>query len=230
MTMLTALALATAGAAGGYARPSPIAVSPTTVEIPDGRRSAVIEVENQGDEPVDLQLRAYDWRQSDAGEQLTPAADVVVSPAITTVSPHGRQLFRVLRSAVADAGAERAYRLRLNQLPGPASQAVGINFEFLLPLFAGGTSAVPVLSATAGEGVLRLANTGGRRARLHELALRMPNGTMLPVEGASTSYVLAGRTQGWTAPAGAALAGARLTGTSDAGRFDVPVIAAPPRP
>ncbi len=215
-----AAAVALPGAAAVGA--GPLVITPTTVTIEPGRHSAVVEVENPGDEPVDLQFRAYDWRQNGGRDELTPTDTLVVSPAIATVAPRGRQLFRVLQTGprVGANEAERSYRLRLNQLPRADQPAVAIYLEFLLPVFQGPAGAAPRLRWTMGERELVVTNSGNRRTRISSLALAGPGGVATPVRSAASAYLLAGASRSFALPP--ASAQARLVGVTDTGTIDVP--------
>lgn len=212
--------IALAGAAGAMA--GPLVITPTTVTIEPGRRSAVVEIENGGDEPVDLQFRAYDWRQAAGKDELTPTDTLIVSPAIATVAPHRKQLFRVLRTgpSAGPGEAERSYRLRLNQLPRNDQPAVAVYLEFLLPVFEGPAGAAPQLRWTTAPGTVTVTNSGTRRARIATLALAGPGGAATAVPGAASAYLLSGASR--TFAATAATAATRLVGTTDVGEIDVP--------
>jgi fimbrial chaperone protein len=202
----------------------PLVISPTTVTIPPGRHSAVIEIENPGETSVDLQFRAYDWEQANGTDRLTPTDALLVSPAIATVPPHGKQVFRILQTAgpMALGARERSYRLRLNQLPRAGDAAVAILLEFSLPVFQSQAGAVSRLSwRTTPEGVT-VTNTGDRRARIGEVALR--NGDVTTgLEGAAAIYLLSGSSRTFRLSSGSRMSdGARLVGTTDTGPIDAP--------
>lgn len=206
---------------GGTGQASPLVIAPTTIEIDQGRRSAAIQVENASDEPVDLQFRAYDWSQPDGVDTLAPTRDLIVSPAIVTVAPRAKQVFRVLQVGETGAG-ERSYRLKLNELPRAADQAVGVTLEFSLPVFKTQGRATPVIRWSAGAQGVRVANAGARRIKLARLAVRNPDGGAMELAEARSAYILAGAERRWAPPLGwRTLPGARLIGESDAGPIDV---------
>lgn len=218
------LACAPAGA-------EPLVITPTTVVIAPDRHSAAVEIENAGDDAVDLQFRAYDWDQVGGQDRLAPTDALVVSPAIATVGPHAKQLFRVLQvgDAAAPNGTERAYRLRLNQLPRAGQAAVAILLEFSLPVFQAQVGAAPQLSWTMSPGSVTVTNKGTRRARLNQLALHETGGASVTLVGAASAYLLSGasRTFPLARPI-ATSAGARLVGTTDSGPLDLGATNAPP--
>ena len=211
---------------GGAAHAGPLIIAPTTVEVAPGKASAVVEVLNDSDTPVDLQFRPYRWSQAHGHDELTPTADLVVSPAIATVAPRTRQTFRVLRMSGAEGGGEQSYRLKLNEIPRAVDRAVAINLEFSIPVFFGSGPPARLEWGSDGAGVT-LTNSGGRRVKLGQLALERPGGGSVALVGASSSYLLAGSTRRFRL-ANPAPGGGRLVGTSDAGPIDVaqPALAA----
>lgn len=205
-----------AGVLAAPALAGPLVIAPTTVSIPAERRGAAVTVENPGDEPVDLQFRAYDWTQVEGQDRLVPTDALVVSPAIATVPPHGRQLFRVLVTgdAPGPGAPERAWRLRLNQLPRGRQDAVAVNLEFLLPVFQGGADARPVLRwQSLPDGRVLLSNTGDRRVRL--AALTAP-GQAVQLSASGSAYLLSGASRVF-APAAPLSPGTQLMAASDVG-------------
>lgn len=202
----------------------PLVITPTTVTIAPERHSAVVEVENSGDDTVDLQFRAYDWRQEGGEDRLTPTDALIVSPAIATLGPHARQLFRVMQvdAAPAAAGAERSYRLRLNQLPRGDAAAVAVLLEFSLPVFQSARDASPRLHWAWGPDGVTVTNTGGRRVRFSRLALQAQDGAPAALASAGAAYLLGGASRTFRlAEPGTTLANARLVGLGDTGPIDV---------
>lgn len=220
-----AIAAALGGAAQAWA--GPLVITPTTVAIPPGRHSAVVEVENAGDDPVDLQFRAYDWRQEDGDDRLSPTDALVVSPAIATVAPHARQVFRVLQMGGSGTG-ERSYRLRLNQLPRADGTAVAINLEFSLPVFQGPADAAPRLSWASEPGGVRVTNEGNARIRFAALAVTTADGATMALPGAASAYLLSGASRRFALAR--PVAAVRLIGRGDRGAIDIGAANAPATP
>ena len=213
-----AVALATAMGAAVPATAGPLTVAPTTVQIAPDRHSAVVTVVNDGDAPVVLQFRAYDWAQRDGRDALTPSAALAVSPAIATVAPHARQLFRVTEQDGALV-QERSYRLRLNEIPAAGATGVGVALEFSLPVFHTPAAAAPRLRWEPTAAGVRVTNDGDRRVRFAALALTGVDGAAGTVAGATGAYLLAGASRDF--PAAGVPAGARLAGVADTGPIDV---------
>lgn len=215
-----AVALAAVGGAAVPAIAGPLTIAPTTIQIAPERHSAVVQVTNDGDTPVALQFRAYDWRQADGRDVLTPAATLAVSPAIATVPAHGTQLFRVVEQGDAPLATERSWRLRLNEIPTPGATGIGVALEFSLPVFRTPAGAASRLEWQVANGAVRVGNAGGRRARLAGLASLLPDGRRFELTGVAGAYLLAGGTRSFALEQPLA-AGARLAGLADTGPIDV---------
>ena len=220
LTLLAAAMLSLAPAARAR-----LVIAPTTVTVDPERRTAIVTVENASDQPVDLQMRAYDWTQPDGQDTLTPAADIVVSPAIASVPPRAKQVFRVLlgQGILPTGSAERAWRLRLNELPRDDRPAVAINLEFLLPVFQAPRGAAPRLAwAWTPDGHVTVTNTGNRRARLNRLALADQRATV-ELPGAVSAYLLSGASRSFSLSAPVTTpSAARLIASGDTGPLDAP--------
>jgi fimbrial chaperone protein len=222
MTMLFALAAVPASA-------GPLAIAPTTVEIAPGRNSAVIEVLNDSDASVDLQFRAFAWTQKDGRDELTPTDDLAISPAIATVAPHAKQIFRVLRTHRDTVAGEHSFRLKLNEIPRGGAQ-IAVNLEFSTPVFETVAGAKPALSWTPTPGGVELANTGVRRIKFARLALVEPDGARHELEAARSTYLLGGTGRRIALPGDVRpVFGTRLVGVTDTGPTDVPLAVAVPR-
>lgn len=222
-TRAAATAAAVALVLAAPALAGPLVITPTTVTIEPGRHSAVVEVENASDEPVDLQFRAYDWSQTEGQERLSPTDTLVVSPPIASVAAHGKQVFRVLQTAgpLLPGERERSYRLRLNQLPRDDRPAVAILVEFSLPVFQGQAGAAPQLSWTLDGDVVTVTNSGARRARLGGLTLTGADVAAVSVPGAASAYLLSGAKRSFRLSATPAAGNdLRLVATTDTGTLD----------
>lgn len=214
-----------------------IELTPTTIEMPPEARGAAIEVANRSGAPIDLQFRAYRWSQPDGGDVLEPTDELVASPAIATVAPGAKQVFRILRVGAAEAGGdgagsapERSYRLKLNQLPRFGGEAVAVNLEFSIPVFVTRPGAAPAIEWTRDGGTVTVRNVGDRRVRLGALAIARSGAAPVELKGASPAYVLAGGRRGFALADPAPVNGSeRLTGRSDRGAIDVAASTPAPR-
>lgn len=177
-------------------------ISPTIAEVAPGTRVASFELRNPGDEAVTIQVDALAWTQSiEGGDALAPASDVVVVPRVATLAPHGSQLVRI--AVQGEVARERAYRLRLREVPPPPPPGfMGVRtlVEQLVPVFfqTDATDAVEWHARLASTGELLLAthNAGGRHLPLSGIRLVDSRGAVL-AERKGPGYVLAGQSMQW---------------------------------
>ena len=221
-------------AAPSWVLAASIEVAPVSHDLPAGQTMLSMTVSNRSDAEVQLQVRAFVWSQQDGQDQLIPAAELLIAPAIFSVAPGRGQVLRV-RVPPAAAGREASYRLLIDELPDAGSAGeVRMALRLSVPVFAHGLAAgAPALNARfdPARRVVTLVNTGASRARVHELALVTPGGERVVARPSSGPYVLAGAQREWTVAvdarplqAGGAWSVVALT---DGGRVEVPLVASP---
>lgn len=178
-------------------------VSPLRIALHPEQRDSELWLHNDTAQPWSGQARLYRWEQRADAEQLTPARDVVVSPARLALAAHARQRVRVVRIGPVPA-AEQGYRLVLRA--GPGSPPLQVS----LPVFVAGPQPrpSPALSAdlrdAAGHAMLALYNGGTGHARLADLTFIGPDGRATLLLPDLAGYVLAGSTRLWALPGPAA--------------------------
>ncbi|GBC85427.1 hypothetical protein HRbin11_01876 [bacterium HR11] len=113
-------------------------VTPIRVELDARTRSATVTVLNEGDEPLHLQMKAFEWVQDEKGnDQYKETDDLIFFPKIMEVGPNDARILRVGLKAPAVA-RERTYRLFLEEIPAPRKAEgaqVAIAVRFGLPIF-----------------------------------------------------------------------------------------------
>ncbi len=198
--LIAGLVLAPLSAAAATIKASPVYLS-----FENGQQAEVLELSNPGDTPLDVQVRVFAWSMDDAGEHFAPTSEVLFSPPIARLAPHGRQIVRLALKGPARK-TETAYRVFVDQLPGPAREGqVQLPVRLVLPLFAEpagkpGEARLrwrAALDARTHTVTLRVENTGARRARLVDLAYVDAAGVHVIAPGLS-GYVLAGQHRTWT--------------------------------
>lgn len=206
--MRRALALATALAllpVGHALARGQLQARPTLVELVPGQQAGRLVLANTGDAPVAAQVRVFAWTQADGDDRLADTTAIAVSPAIVRIPAGGEQVVRVVRLGEAPAGRDAAYRLVVDELPGPQDDATGIEvrLRYLVPLFvrAPGTAAPDVHCTLA---ALRLAcrNEGGRPAQLGASRLADAGGDTKPLSEGLFGYLLPGTGRHWELDAG----------------------------
>jgi fimbrial chaperone protein len=104
---------------------APVAVSPTSVILSSGKQTDLVNLTNQGDDPARFQLKVEAWDQRPDGESvLTASDDVVVFPPLLSLAAHETKKVR-LATTITAAGAEKSYRLSVQELPSGQPGAAG---------------------------------------------------------------------------------------------------------
>jgi fimbrial chaperone protein len=145
-SMLAAAALASAGAAWSQ---SSLMIWPLDPVIEHDQRASALWLENRGTQPVSLQVRVLGWNQAGRADGYTQQDAVVPSPPMAVVAPGQRQLVRLMKTQSAPDGAELAYRVLVDELPAPASDAgaaggggsamgIKLQIRYSVPLFVSG--------------------------------------------------------------------------------------------
>ena len=205
-------------------RAASIEVAPVVIDLTAEQQTAVITLVNRTNSPTAAQLRAFAWRQSATQEELLPTDQLLVSPPVFNLAPGASQLVRlVLRPA--NEGAERTYRIVVDEIPPPmpATRGIQLALRLSLPVFVAAPMVAPprLTWRLSGDGKLIVANTGKRHERVHDLKLTAPDGSTIALHAPMTPYVLAGAERQWTLSRTQRLDGNfRLTGQSMTGKFE----------
>jgi fimbrial chaperone protein len=187
--------------------PAPAAnlqISPVSIAFQPAQAASGINLQNYGDTPLYGQVRVYAWDQKDGVDVLTPTADLVASPPVIEVAPNSAQTIRLVRRAAAPAGAERSYRILIDEIPrGDAASGVAIRLQYSVPVFVASSSAAAAPAVTwsvvrkDGDTVLRAANGGTLHAQLGATRVRTEAGQEVELSKGLLGYALAGRTREW---------------------------------
>ena len=205
-------------------RAASIEVAPVVIDLTAEQQTAVITLVNRTTAPTAAQLRAFAWRQSTTQEELLPTDQLLVSPPVFNLAPGASQLVRlVLRPA--NEGAERTFRVVVDEIPPPVPGTRGIQLalRLSLPVFVAAPMVTPprLTWSLSRDGKLTVANSGKRHERVHDLKLVASDGSTLALQPPMTPYVLAGAERQWTLSRTQHLGGNfRLTGQSLAGAFE----------
>lgn len=98
-----------------------LTVTPVRLQIPPKQNATTLTVTNSGATATGIQVRVYDWTQSDGNDQLTTTDAIVVSPPLATIAPGASQVIRLVLRRSPER-KEDAYRILLDQIPPPAEQ------------------------------------------------------------------------------------------------------------
>lgn len=113
-------------------------VSPIRLELGRDAKSGVVTVYNEADEPLQVQMRAFEWTQDAEGkDQYAETEDLLFFPRIMIFT---KKEDRILRAGIRVPAAkkEKAYRLYVEEIPGPRKDEgvnVAIAIRIGVPIF-----------------------------------------------------------------------------------------------
>ncbi|MBA3773521.1 MAG: molecular chaperone [Ramlibacter sp.] len=221
---LVQLLLACTCAISPVAQAGEFSVNPLRVELGAAVRSAVITLNNSGQDKLSFQLNAMEWSQDSSGkDQYVETTDLVFFPKMMTVEPGQNGLIRV-GSKTPLVPSEKTYRLFIEELPGPskpeasAPDSAGPQIKFLIrfgaPVFVGPAQPQDLLEITELElakGALKLTakNTGNRHQVFQGVDLKGLDATGKEVYALTLTdrYLLTGSSKTFTTSIPAAQCG-----------------------
>ncbi len=159
-------------------------VSPVRLELGRNAKSGVVTVFNESDEPLQVQIRAFEWTQDAEGrDRYTKTEDLLFFPRMMIFAEKEE---RILRAGIRVPAAkkEKAYRLYLEEIPGPRKDEgvnVAIAIRIGVPVFvkplkedpkgeigmmgmANGVLTIPVRNAGNVHFVIRSTTVTGKNA------------------------------------------------------------------
>lgn len=178
-------------------------LAPTSIELSNAARTAIVTLRNAGGTPMRYQLRAYAWAQKDDGEmQLTPTRDLVLFPPLLELAPGERRNVRV-GTRVAPGDAERTWRVFIEEMPRGDDAAAAARVQvltrigvpvFLAPARRIARGEIAFLPRTGSRVRFAVRNTGTVRLRPTAItvALVAAGGERLAEKALDAWYVLAG--------------------------------------
>lgn len=181
-------------------------ISPVMVDFQAGTNATGITLKNPGDTPLYGQVRVFRWEQANGEDVLTPTQDLVASPPLIQLGPHAEQLVRLVRTAHEPVAGEQSYRVLIDELPQPDAGTISgvmIRLRYSVPVFieAANGLAQPQLAwylkRNAKGWVLRVSNTGSRRAQVASVQLVNEAGGVVGLNNGLLGYALAGRERSW---------------------------------
>jgi fimbrial chaperone protein len=202
------LLVAVLASAPTAAQSASLSVAPVTVEVAAPGATATLTLRNEGDQPLNAQIRVFRWTQVDGEEQLIPSEDVVASPPVVSLQAKADYAVRIVRVTKQAVSGEEAYRLIVDELPDPTRQrngAVAIVLRYSIPIFfTTAKSADPKLNweiqQRDGRTYVVASNSGERRVRISRLKVQDAKGTTASFGDGLTGYVLGQSTMRWAVP------------------------------
>ncbi len=220
------------GFASGATQAAGLAVSPVLLELSDKRPITSVSITNQDTGDKVIQAEVQIWRRENGKDILESSEDLTVSPPMFRVASGKKQVVRLgLGGDDAPGDVERRYRLILQELPAPASEAAPGQLRMLLRMSLPVFIAPPgkdlrqldtqVLSAADGQLQVRVSNRGRSRVRMLNMVLQPSAGEALQIDEAA--YVFPGEERSWNLALPADWHGpsVKLTATTDREPYEV---------
>lgn len=113
-------------------------VTPIRLDFDRGTRSGVITIINEGNEKLNVQMKAFEWTQDAQGKDLyTETNDLIFFPRIMSLEKNEEKILRA-GIRIPAATKEKTYRLFIEEIPEPR-KAEGVNvaiaIRFGVPIF-----------------------------------------------------------------------------------------------
>lgn len=181
-------------------------VTPIRVELSPQKASDALRVQNNGSEPVVVQLQAVAWLQENGEDIYQPSNDLVATPPIFTMQPGASQIIRVGLLRAADEKKELSYRLFLQEVPSapkPDFRGLKVLLRVGLPVFVHPKAkAAPVLTwraeRTEGDQLrVHLKNEGSAHIQVSDFKLSSPHNPEPIAAREVAAYLLPGQSRNW---------------------------------
>lgn len=114
-------------------------VTPIRLILDKDARSGVINIVNEGQEALQVQLKAVEWIQDEEGkDKYIETKDVIFFPKIMKIQPTETRIVRT-GIKILRPDREKTYRLFIEEIPGPKKENAGatiqVAFRFGVPIF-----------------------------------------------------------------------------------------------
>jgi fimbrial chaperone protein len=231
----TLLAVVIGAVMSAQATASTFNISPIRAQLTAAHKTEALTITNADDNPVVVQVRVVAWSQKSGAEQLEDTRELLVTPPVLQIPGNGQQIIRVALRREPDATQELTYRVILEEVPQAAPKdftGLRVALRLSIPVFVAPAhgKANPDLawqSRWLPNGQLEIAatNNGSGHLQITDFEAQFP-GSLMPLRGVTSKYVLPGSRMSWTLtpPADATRQGAiPIRGHSDQGDFSADV-------
>jgi fimbrial chaperone protein len=210
-------------------------ISPIRAQLAAGHRTEALTIINADDNPVVVQVRVVSWSQKNGTEQLQDTRELLATPPVLQIPANGQQIVRVALRRDPDPAQELTYRVIFEEVPQAAPKdftGLRVALHLSIPVFVAPAHGKPSAqlaweSRWLPNGQLEVAatNNGSGHMQITDFEAQFP-GSLMPLRGVTSKYVLPGSRMSWTLtpPADATRQGAiPIRGHSDQGEFSADV-------
>ncbi|ETF04367.1 pilus assembly protein PapD [Advenella kashmirensis W13003] len=192
---------------GAGAHAAGLQVTPIVLNIQQTQKSDGLWLTNTSSQPMDVQVRVFEWLQQNETDVLNPTPEFVASPPLVKIPSGQKQFVRLVRVGQKPATGERAYRIVVDELPLERATTKGLTFalRYSIPVFIQGSvaTATPSLAwelrrGVGGDVLLAVTNSGPTRAKLSAVKFVSKNGRSVMINKGLFGYALANSSRQWT--------------------------------
>ncbi|KAB1082376.1 molecular chaperone [Neorhizobium galegae] len=210
------------------ARAAALRVAPVMIDLSAPSAASSVKLWNDGEKPVNVQIRIFRWAQKDGKDVYLPAEGIAVSPPITTLKSNAENIVRIVRTTKAPVSGEESYRLIVDELPKPGPRAAGtvtLIVRQSIPVFfsspeTGAASVRWAVRRQQNSYLVTAENRGGKRLRISDMTLS-DGASVIGSKIGLVGYALGNSSASWLIPAKAGGSGAiKIHALSEAGPFD----------
>ncbi len=136
-------------------------IKPVRLELSNENQLDKLAINNFSDSDFSIQIRAYEWRQNDKGEDVySETQDIIIFPKITTIKS-GEEAYIRIGTKVSAGKTEKPYRIYIEEMPSGGAGKQGANIRlytkvgipvFIRPLAV--ESRVEIENASVNAGIL----------------------------------------------------------------------------
>ncbi|WP_072572618.1 molecular chaperone [Granulibacter bethesdensis] len=182
-----------------------ISISPVSISLAAGQMASFLTLTNAGDTNLAFQVRSFEWSSSpEEPYNLTPTDQLLVSPPLGTIPPHGSQTVRIVLRRAATS-IENSYRILIDQIPPPGPiGTVKVAIRLSIPLFAAPPSPISphlqwsIERSTTGT-FLTVINTGEKHQKIYDVSLSNTHKN-IKIKVEKSPYILPHTAQKWKIP------------------------------
>ncbi|HOP39445.1 MAG TPA: fimbria/pilus periplasmic chaperone, partial [Geobacteraceae bacterium] len=189
-------------------------VTPIRVNFERGARIGTVNVRNDGDTPMNFQVKAMAWTQDTEGkDRYEETNELIFFPKLLAIPPHEERVIRIGLRGPGGGAKEKTYRLYVEEVspprkdPNAGGATVAVNVRFAVPLFVcptkeelGGQLEKTELDKGTVKAFVR--NTGNKHFRVTSLQFKGKNakGEETFSQSMDGWYVLNGVTRAFSMP------------------------------
>jgi fimbrial chaperone protein len=125
-------------------------VTPIRVNFERGARIGTVNVRNDGDAPMNFQVKAMAWAQDAEGkDQYEETNELIFFPKLLAIPPHEERVIRIGLRGPGGGAKEKTYRLYVEEVspprkdPNEGGATVAVTVRFAVPLFVFPTKEEP---------------------------------------------------------------------------------------